>query len=324
MIFSVAFFISVFLLLSLARLVYNISGDVDYLMYISAIIALSPLAQIWGELLWSDSRLSPYTLNSRRNISASLGIFAVFLLTLFFWFLFSSIFFFLVLALGIWWHIDTRIAFSFALISLILTILALIFSLSAIAESMSILVYLLLVLWVSIEIVAPILEKYHRKDDRTIVPEKIHRYYREHIYEYLSMVWLGFQIFVIILLLGRPRFWDFDSSILFVFCNVSVVVLFLAWYVSQYQSRRVTLYTSLVELDISTWWIHIGIYWRIAIVSLLGSIFSNVFLLTGFSSLEILVILALSALMTTMLLSLIYYIASSPEIQKKIYIFLSE
>ncbi len=128
---------------------------------------------------------------------------------------FSTIIFWSLAMLSIFFRFESRIFFLVALLGLIVTVSALLVDMPAFAESASVAVYLSLVLGVLTEIAASLFDRIHSGSKRLILisPEFI-RGYRQALTEYTWMITIVIEIIFIIALAGRGYIWNFDYQML--------------------------------------------------------------------------------------------------------------
>ena len=89
---------------------------------------------------------------------------------------------------GVYFALESRLYFFAALFALVVVILGLLFEQKAVAESMSIFVYLMLVAGVAVEIVAPLFGRFHRESRPVIrISEAFVHAYRQELSLYFRL-----------------------------------------------------------------------------------------------------------------------------------------
>ncbi|MBC7503436.1 hypothetical protein H7169_00495 [Candidatus Gracilibacteria bacterium] len=136
---------------------------------------------------------------------------------------FSTLIFWMLALLAVFFRFESRIFFLVGIMGLIVTVSALLVDMSAFAESASVVVYLSLVLGVLTEIVAPVFDTLHNRSRKLIVisPE-FRRGYRQALADYTWILTITIEVIFIIVWAGRGIVWNFDYRML-------LYLAFLVW-----------------------------------------------------------------------------------------------
>jgi hypothetical protein len=172
------------------------------------------------------------------------------IVTLVLWWLFgfhieyTTAIFILIWAFSVFFRVESRIFFGVALVWLFCTMSALIFDKTELAESMSIWVYLALLIGVSVEIIAPWFERLHdlSRPLVDITPEFRQWYYSAlSEYAWIMTIWLHF--FFFISLLGRGIIWSFDYQML-LYLVFGICIFFALYLLSQDKRLQISDFTA--------------------------------------------------------------------------------
>lgn len=188
MVFAWVFSITSLVALGSAKLFFALAPGFEMLYLSLSLIVLTP----WMFPVIAHIRTDMTSPHSPITESGLMGIGAITIILILSSILGMSVFgmvFFAIFLISIVFHIDSRIYFALALAGLIVTVMSLIYDISSLAESASVLVYLALVTGVFSEIIAPALDRYHGTSRvRFDHAKKILHEYRLALAEYSSLL----------------------------------------------------------------------------------------------------------------------------------------
>lgn len=217
------FFTWIFSIISLVSLVvgkffFVVSPDTNSLLLALALVASTP----WIPLIFSHIKTDIEPIHSLTTRSAitwyGLLIFTWTILSFVLDTRTSTQIFFLILIFATYFHIDARIFFAVALGGLIVTVWSLVFDMSAWTESTSIIVYLSLVVGVLVELIAPVIGRFHRESKSLFhIPTAFIHEYRDTLGSYALLLSTGIGIVMVVLIVMRGIWWNYAFSMLLFF-----------------------------------------------------------------------------------------------------------
>lgn len=215
MVFFWLFQIASLWLFLISQYFFSLSSDLDTLILSLLLLVSIPVMIPMIALIRKDmTPMQPIC--TRAGILWCILMLAI-VIGLFFWLnipLWTCIYI-LIISLAIYFRIESRIFFLWALMWLIATISALFTENQTLAESMSIFVYLALVVGVFVEVLSHWFDRFHTHSRSVIhISQEFKTWYSRALSDYAWMATVGIQSIFIIALLGRGTLWNFDYQML--------------------------------------------------------------------------------------------------------------
>lgn len=227
---------------------------------------------------------------------------------------FSTVIFFWMVFIAAYFRVESRIFFMGALMGLIYTILTLLLGMEDLADKASIFVYLALVAGVIVELFAPVFARIHRGSPVWIqFSDEFVWLYRRECATLSFLVTAGLQLLIIVLLIGRGKWWIFESD-LYPFIGLGIwFFFFLFLLLSQKVYTLQHFFTDLMKLRFRHWqkW---GLHIRSIALGGLSTLLATWGVYSGMSfSRTVFIVLSVFALVSVVAFALIRFFSHAQD-----------